>query len=572
MASKQELEILVNLIKRGEGAKLAEQEVRALDAATKQLNQSQQQSSAGAATLNRNFQVLNQGATAARQNVQALQSATLLLGTQAFPKASAAAFTAITAFQGAGAAARILGTSMGPLLAALVGVASAIKLVNEALDLFAAKKALAGGLAGAGAQAQSLLGTINASIAEREQAGALTSAEASDLRERLRLLNGQQGSIGASADLNSLAQISKEIRAATTGGFTESDPAKILAAVREQMQHQQALNPLSEYQFNKMLGDALVNALANLPMESGQYKDLLAGLVREYDVNQAGAVAGGRAERNRLLGPQTEKAKMQAEFAERRRLLEDYYAFEVEKAQANAERITQIESEKSAAFQKLLDEQKKALDSFHGQIVQFANKVSTILATELSRGIVDAFRNGKFEADKFFSDLLAMIAEAALQQALAGILGSAGTGGNAGTGLFGLLFGAKGGVFPRMMAGGGLAGRELNQATYFPDYNVVAGEAGREWMAVLARPKAFSEGGISGIKGYMEGKEMALTGAAALAGRGAGGHIVVDVNLGPELEARIIRQAVENAEVRVTQQMTRESPLSRATRALNQSP
>ena len=51
-------------------------------------------------------------------------------------------------------------------------------------------------------------------------------------------------------------------------------------------------------------------------------------------------------------------------------------------------------------------------------------------------------------------------------------------------------------------AASGVAGvSELTGPTYFPRFNVLAGEAGREMMTVLARPRTLSIGGANAIIG-----------------------------------------------------------------------
>lgn len=127
---------------------------------------------------------------------------------------------------------------------------------------------------------------------------------------------------------------------------------------------------------------------------------------------------------------------------------------------------------------------------------------------------------------------------------------------------------------PRLPATTGLAGvGEVSSATYFPKFNVLAGEAGREMMTVLAKPRFMNMGGMQAVIGNAGGNRLALTNADELAqrnqggGRNVNGHIVLEVRGNQEFEARLVSTAVNGAEVRVTQNMNRSTRLRQATRA-----
>jgi hypothetical protein len=199
---------------------------------------------------------------------------------------------------------------------------------------------------------------------------------------------------------------------------------------------------------------------------------------------------------------------------------------------------------------------------------QVTAQIEQTIATNVAGGLVNAFRTGKFEADKFFSDLFAQIAQLILQtlilRAIRGMFGAAFAEG-------GTTFAAAG--LPPTFAAEGLT--QLNHATYFPRFNVVAGEAGMEMMTVLAKPRPMAFGGVQAMTGFAQGKELAVMsagGAAALAnGSGGGtGRIVIDVNMAPGLRAEITQDAVVGAEVRITQQLGRDSAVRSAVKAVGQ--
>ncbi len=177
----------------------------------------------------------------------------------------------------------------------------------------------------------------------------------------------------------------------------------------------------------------------------------------------------------------------------------------------------------------------------------------------------DAFR-------EFASQMLKQTAEMMLQMAIMrALFGAAG----ASTGTGGLIGGlinsapkgaAEGGMFPKMMASGGMAGvSSVSQATYFPKFNVVAGEAGREMMTVLAQPRMMSLGGMQAMVGSAQGNQLAITNASDLANRGG---VDIRVTLSPELKAEIISDSVKGARVTVANDMRSDTPISRGVKGL----
>lgn len=196
---------------------------------------------------------------------------------------------------------------------------------------------------------------------------------------------------------------------------------------------------------------------------------------------------------------------------------------------------------------------------------QVTAQIQQTIASNVSGALVNAFRQGKFEADKFFSDLFAQIAQLIIQmlilRALRGIFGTAMAEGGAVM--------AAGGLPPTFAAGGLDGVTALNHATYHPRFNVIAGEAGLEMMTVLSRPRPMAFGGVEAVTGFARGRELAVMpagGAAMLAAGQSGntGRIVIDVNLDPGLRANITQEAVAGAEVRLTQQAGRDSEFRRA--------
>jgi hypothetical protein len=133
----------------------------------------------------------------------------------------------------------------------------------------------------------------------------------------------------------------------------------------------------------------------------------------------------------------------------------------------------------------------------------------------------DAFRDF---AVSFLQDTAKMIMQQEVLKIVMaaehGIMGLAGGG---------VSMAATGGFFPRYAASGLAGVGEVSSATYFPKFNVVAGEAGREMMTVLAKPRFMNLGGMQAVIGNAGGNRLALTNADDLARRNNGGGTMAAV-------------------------------------------
>ena len=201
---------------------------------------------------------------------------------------------------------------------------------------------------------------------------------------------------------------------------------------------------------------------------------------------------------------------------------------------------------------------------------KIAEKFKEEMANGLSREIVNAFRDGEFSAKKFgetVSNVLADIAQEILKvKVITPLI-------NAGFALFGMAnggmaFAANGGMFPQFAANGLAGVNSVSSPTYFPKFNVVAGEAGREMLTVLARPRLMEVGGMQAVVGSAQGRQLAITSAADLARGGAGGVVDIRVTLGPELRAEIVNESVQGARVTVANDMRQDTPISRGVKGL----
>lgn len=148
------------------------------------------------------------------------------------------------------------------------------------------------------------------------------------------------------------------------------------------------------------------------------------------------------------------------------------------------------------------------------------------------------------------------------------------------------------------MAASGIEGvAAVNSPTYLPKFNVLAGEAGREVLTVMAKPQLIESNGVKAIVGSVGTKQVAMmsaedmlamgrprmmaaggftgmnqalpsAGGSTASGGRVSGNATVNVALSPDLRATIVRDAIEGAVVRVTQEMQQHSALSSAVKRL----
>jgi hypothetical protein len=180
------------------------------------------------------------------------------------------------------------------------------------------------------------------------------------------------------------------------------------------------------------------------------------------------------------------------------------------------------------------------------ELQRLEEESAQMFAEGLSRAIME-FASRTKDAKEAFLDFarafLQQIATMILQQMILNALKSVGWGSGSGTGAAfgGIFLAGSGGVFPRFMALGGV--QEVSKPTYFPRFNVVAGEAGREMLTVLARPRFMQIGGVEAIVGNAGNQKLAITKPENV-GAGVSGKLLVNVGLEPGLRAAIVDEAI----------------------------
>ena len=178
-------------------------------------------------------------------------------------------------------------------------------------------------------------------------------------------------------------------------------------------------------------------------------------------------------------------------------------------------------------------------------------------------------------AASFSEDVSKMILKAyalyAIQQLLGMFSGGGGGakgvgGGVSGSGAQFANYAAEGGQWTAMADGGMVS---VSSPTLLPKFNVLAGEAGREMLTVLARPSFERINGVPAQIGYAGGNRLAITSADALAGAGGGGmggQATVRIELAPGLVATLKQDSIQGARIAIVQDMSTDSQLSRVTR------
>ena len=266
-------------------------------------------------------------------------------------------------------------------------------------------------------------------------------------------------------------------------------------------------------------------------------------------------------------------------FRERRELVEAYYKFEIEQASGNAQAQRDLREQLSADLVAL----KKKEDQATSESFQLFQQVGQAAMRNFSSGISSAFvdfvrgtKDAKEAFQEFASSFLAQLAQMILEQIIFNALRQSALGQWMGFSNGGVA--APGGV--RMAASGGMFG-EVSSPTFFPKFNVVAGEAGSEIMAVLSRPRVENFNGFAAHVGNVGSRRMALVDAGALprfaadglitgaqgqtqAGARAGGTIQILVGLTPDVKAEIIQSSVAGAVVRVEQDMKSHTSMNAA--------
>lgn len=319
-------------------------------------------------------------------------------------------------------------------------------------------------------------------------------------------------------------------------------------------------------------------------------EQLKAGLIKQHEYNDARKLIDhdyymARAQlaaqavelEQELLGKRygAEQARVvavQRQYADAKQTIEARYQMEIEKAQEAGQSVEAVLERQRQAMERIGEAGRVAMFAVTdiGQGLQeIGQKGVENFAHGISTTLVQAFRTGRFEFRQFAAEFLAQIAQMIMQMVILATIKRA----LAGTGVGAFLGFAEGGLAPRMAAAGMIAGTQtVNSATYFPQFNTVAGEAGGEVLAVLSKPRFMEIGGLASYVGSVQGQRVAMTNADDLArsggGRSVGGVIVVQVQGTRDFEARVVDSSIEGAVVRVVNDLHTDTPMSAAVKGL----
>jgi hypothetical protein len=209
-----------------------------------------------------------------------------------------------------------------------------------------------------------------------------------------------------------------------------------------------------------------------------------------------------------------------------------------------------------------VDEGKLHLMSIQNMEDQAANS----FASGFSKAFVEFADGTKTAAQafgQFAAQFMEQIAEMIIQQQILKAISFFDGGGTAGSDTGSASGDAWGGIH---FAASGI--QSVSSPTYFPRFNVVAGEAGREMLTVLARPSFRSVGGVDSVVGMAGPNRLAISNADDLANRSPGGTIHIQIDHTPETQANIISSSIRGATMEVTRQMKRNSPIAAAVKGL----
>jgi lambda family phage tail tape measure protein len=207
----------------------------------------------------------------------------------------------------------------------------------------------------------------------------------------------------------------------------------------------------------------------------------------------------------------------------------------------------------ASEFGRMLDYTQNSFASgFSHAFVQFASGAESAK---------EAFRNF---AASFLKDISEMILKQTILNILQGVLKGFGGGFDFGGAIAsGAISYGAGGV---RFAANGI--QTLNQPTFLPKFNVIAGEAGAEMLTVLARPRLMDIGGIQAAVGNAGRDRLAITDANQLQQRMGSGRVDITIHMEPGLKASIINDASNVAVVRVAHDLKTDSEISRGVKGV----
>jgi hypothetical protein len=309
----------------------------------------------------------------------------------------------------------------------------------------------------------------------------------------------------------------------------------------------------------------------------GQWTAQSASIMAEYEskmaeISKIGIQYAKEANSYRLSERTIQLEAIKAEYEKRQQMIAAYYETEIRLAQGNSDVILNLEQERTQTMKNLEAQReesiKKTSESY--QMVQdMGMEAARMFSTGMSSALV-GFISGTKNAKEAFSDFAASFLQSVSQMILQTIILKAVQS------ALGWGRAASGGFYPsgsNPMEGGAMMAAigvtAVDSPTYFPKFNVMAGEAGREMLAVFARPKLASIGGVDVVTGSVRGQNMMLANMDQVQKNGlGGGKSEVLIRLEPGLRAEIVDAAIEGSVVRVVNDLSQDTATSSAVKRL----
>ncbi len=501
----------IAITKVGDGAAQAQQELIALQQTAASVNATTVATSTSMGKATGALMSMHGATRTASESFRALEGTLRVIGFSTMPRVTLAVSAGIDAMRALSSVAKVVGTSALVAGGALGGLAlAALLYAYSIVKLRQAQDEIAKGFELESTIAHKLADEYSAALQKFIGEGhSFTDAQA-DMFDRL-LQN---------PSLQKLRMLLTEMHKIVPSGFflSDSEKSKIVGAARTDLSDLQARQ------------DALVSNQRSKSVFPETYSraekeaDYVRVLQRESEV----------IETNRQLYEAGEITFQ--EF--------DHIRFE-----AGTKRIQQM----TALNQALTETQKIE----RAAAAEFSSGLATAIV-DFASGAKSAKQAFSEFATSFLTDIAKMIIEMEIMKVLKTVL-SFGGGGAA------VSAQAFGGV---TLAANGLTGvRDVSSPTYFPKFNVLAGEAGREMMTVLARPRFMEVGGLQAVVGNAGSSRLAITNADQLAGSGGGGgKIHVHLTMDQGLRADIVKEAVDGSMITVTREVQRPGRLRDAMR------
>jgi len=586
--AETKVQYIVEVSKTGTGAADAAKELN-------ELKNSAEKAAGSAQNVSGQFATLNTATHGTKDAFQALRNSVTLIGFSSFPDLTTKGMAAVEMFKGLRGAAVATGTGLASTSLIIAGFTGLIASATEGWKAYKAAQNEAFTAANLGSQQNDIRARLIEIIEQNR--GRLQSGEADrminklqssppeiledrigSVRNRLRDVVGTESQIAAA---EKLAELQRQMSLQQLDGL-EAERVKAYELYAERIRQIEDLAAKSGRQSSRedvesakqVAGESLRITVEGIKAKETEAK--MQELAQQQELARANlrrmAATDLRRMEQELTIQNLESSEDRIALAEREFSTRiNFYEELVARHELDEEELTDLTNnaviQRLQAFKQAEAEKRREAtktESHLTQMQQMGLQIGRQFTDGLGTALVDSFEKGGAAFQQFAANFLKRTAEMLAQAAMFRIFSSLFGGTSIGSFFFGASGAAQGGVFPRMMATGGI--QTVSSATYFPRFNVVAGEAGAEMMAVLSKPRMMNLGGIEAAVGSAQGNRLAIASADALASRGAGGAVQVHVTLDPGLRAEIVQNSVQGAVVQVTRDVKRNTALRAAVR------